>query len=113
MSKQKKTPSHVPLKRSHIPGTQKKEMNFGFHFGFQKNNYLYLLIGLGLNILGFILMIGGGTDDPNVFNEQALFSPIRLTLSPMLIVGGYIVMIFAIMKKNKPTQITQEESANS
>ena len=44
-------------------------MNKIKHFGFDAKNYRILLIGLGINVLGYILMIGGGSDDPNVFNE--------------------------------------------
>ena len=68
-------------------------------FAFQPENYRLLLIGLAINILGFILMIGGGTDNPNNFNADELFSPIRITVSPMLIIAGYIVILYAIMKK--------------
>jgi len=100
MSKQKKitvntrTGYNSPQKKINTDST-------ALHFGFLKMNYKWMFVGLGLNALGFLLMIGGGTNDPNVFNEETLFSPIRLTASPMLIIGGYVVMIFAIMKKNK------------
>ncbi|MCE3297020.1 MAG: hypothetical protein K0R65_2734 [Crocinitomicaceae bacterium] len=70
-------------------------------FAFQKENYKWLIIGLVLNVIGFILMIGGGSDDPNKFNAEELFSPVRLTVSPILIISGYVVMIYAIMKKPK------------
>lgn len=70
-------------------------------FAFQKENYTILLIGLALNVIGFILMIGGGSADPEQFDAKALFSPVRLTIAPILIVAGYIVMIYAIMKKPK------------
>ena len=76
------------------------------HFGFQKENYLLLIIGIVINVVGFILMIGGGTDNPNNFNADELFSPIRITVSPMLIIAGYIVILFAIMKK--PTKSDDE-----
>jgi hypothetical protein len=76
------------------------------HFGFQKENYRLLLIGIVINVVGFILMIGGGTDNPNNFNADELFSPIRITVSPMLIIAGYIVILFAIMKK--PTKSDDE-----
>ena len=79
------------------------------HFGFRKENTKLLLIGLAINILGYILMIGGGSKDPNVFNEEELFSFTRLTLSPILIIGGFVVMIFAIMKKNKSSVTKTEE----
>jgi hypothetical protein len=79
-----------------------------FHFGFRKENYKLLLIGLAINVLGFLLMIGGGSDDPNVFKEDELFSTLRITISPMLIIAGYVVMIFAIMKKSKPSNQVAE-----
>ena len=89
--------------------SDKKINEVNFHFGFRKENYKWLLIGLAINILGFLLMIGGGSDDPNVFKEKELFSTTRLTISPMLIIGRYVVMIFAIMKKNnKPVRKTEE-----
>lgn len=79
-----------------------------FHFGFQKENYKWLLIGLAINILGYILMIGGGSDNPTIFKEEELFSSTRLNVAPVLIIAGFIVMIFAIMKKPKSTEKTEE-----
>jgi hypothetical protein len=73
-------------------------------FAFQKENYKWLIIGLVINVLGFILMIGGGSDDPNKFDAAELFSPVRLTIAPILIIAGYIVMIYAIMKKPKKSE---------
>ena len=70
-------------------------------FGFQPENYKLLLAGLAVNILGFILMIGGGAEDPNTFDEKELFSSTRITLSPILIVIGYVIIFYAIMRKKK------------
>jgi len=67
---------------------------------FSKKNYKLLLIGLGLIMLGFLLMVGGKSNNPNVFNEE-IFSFRRITLAPILILAGYVVEIFAIMKKPK------------
>lgn len=67
-------------------------------FAFEKENYKWMLIGLALIVAGFLLMIGGGSDDPHVFNEK-MFNFQRLTLAPLLILAGYIVEIFAIMKR--------------
>ena len=69
-------------------------------FAFGKQNYKLLLIGLVLILVGFLLMIGGGSDDPNVFSDK-IFNFRRLTLAPILILAGYVVEIFAIMKKPK------------
>jgi len=89
--------------------SEKKTNEVNFHFGFRKENYKLLLIGLAINVIGFLLMIGGGSDDPNVFKEKELFSTTRLTISPILIIGGYVVMIYVIMKKNKSVQSNSEE----
>jgi len=69
-------------------------------FAFGKENYRLMLIGLFFITLGFLLMIGGGSDDPKVFNYE-LFSFRRITLAPILILAGYVIEIFAIMKKPK------------
>ena len=65
---------------------------------FGRENYKYLLIGLGFISLGFILMAGGGSDDPNVWNP-AIFNFRRIRLAPMLILFGILVEIYAIMRK--------------
>lgn len=80
-------------------------------FAFGKENYRILLIGLAINVIGFMLMIGGGSDDPSKFDAKELFSPVRLTLSPILVVAGYIVMIYAIMKKPKSSNTNSNKSA--
>lgn len=69
-------------------------------FAFNRDNYKLLFIGLALIILGFLLMIGGGSEDPDTFSED-IFSFRRMTLAPLLILAGYIVEIFAIMKRPK------------
>ncbi len=70
-------------------------------FPLAKENYILLSIGFGIIVLGFLLMIGGGSDDPNVFKEEELFSFRRTTLAPMLVLFGFIFEIWAIMKKPK------------
>ena len=72
----------------------KKEMPFG------RENYIYVIIGLAFLLVGFILMIGGGSDNPDVFNE-AIFSFRRITLAPILVLIGFGIQIYAIMKKPK------------
>ena len=69
-------------------------------FAFGKENYRLLFIGLAFIALGFILMIGGGSKDPNVFNP-AIFDFQHITLAPILVLAGYVIEIFAIMKKPK------------
>lgn len=82
---------------------EKKNNNNMFAFG--KENYKFLLIGLVINVIGFMLMIGGGSEDPAKFNADELFSARRITIAPILIVLGYIVMIYAIMKKRKSDNV--------
>jgi hypothetical protein len=69
-------------------------------FAFGKENYRLLFIGLAFIVLGFILMIGGGSKDPKVFNP-AIFNFQHITLAPILLLTGYVIEIFAIMKKPK------------
>ncbi len=66
-------------------------------FLFEKVNYTILLIGLGVIALGFILMAGGGSDDPNVFSED-IFSWRRIRLAPTVVLIGFGVTIYAILK---------------
>ena len=70
---------------------------------FGRDNYLWVLIGIAFLLVGFLLMIGGGSDDPDVFNE-AIFSFRRLTLAPILVLAGFGIEIYAIMKKPKNEQ---------
>ena len=67
---------------------------------FGKQNYIIVLIGIALLALGFILMLGGGSNDPDVFNEQ-MFNFRRITLSTILILAGFVVEIVAIFWKKK------------
>lgn len=67
---------------------------------FGRDNYLWVIIGLAFLLIGFILMIGGGSNDPDVFNE-AIFSFRRITLAPILVLIGFGIQIYAIMKKDK------------
>jgi membrane-bound ClpP family serine protease len=79
-----------------------KEVQGLFPLG--RENYKLMIIGLIIIISGFILMIGGGSDDPNVFNED-IFSFRRITLAPFVVLFGFLFQIYAIMKKPK----TEEE----
>ena len=64
-----------------------------------RKNYMFIIIGCLVVLLGFILMSGGGSQDPNVFNEEELFSFRRITLAPFLVMSGYCFVLFGIMKK--------------
>ncbi|MBN3035756.1 MAG: DUF3098 domain-containing protein [Bacteroidales bacterium] len=88
------------VKSSELQEKQKQPPPITGGFAFGRENYRLLLIGLGFIALGFLLMIGGGSDDPNVFSED-IFNFRRLTLAPLLVIAGYVIEIFAIMKKPK------------
>jgi len=66
---------------------------------FNSTNYKLLLIGIGIIILGFVLMSGGGSGDPEVFDTKEIFSARRITVAPIVCLIGYIFVIYAIMKK--------------
>lgn len=76
------------------------EGNEWFQFAFGKVNYIIMIAGLVLLALGYIMLSGGGSDDPNVFNP-AMFDTRRLFVAPILIVLGFVAEIVAIMYKGK------------
>ena len=71
---------------------QKKKSQFIF----QKKNYTFLFIGIVCIALGFILMSGGGSDDPNVFNPE-IYNFRRIRLAPLLVLIGLGIQIYAIL----------------
>lgn len=88
MAKQQKTASATE------PVEEKKKLPF------TKMNYILVIAGVLLIALGMILMIGGSSSDPDVFNEK-MFNFQRLTLSPILILLGFVVEIVAIFWRKK------------
>jgi len=80
------------------PEVKKDKENLTFVF--TRENYKIMFIGLGLLALGFLLMIGGGSDTITKF-EPSIFDFQRITLAPILILAGYGVEIYAIMKLPK------------
>ena len=71
-------------------------------FALSAKNYKVMLIGIAVVILGFILMIGGGTENPMEFNDE-IFSFRRITLAPIVVMAGYVVIFYSILKKNSST----------
>lgn len=68
---------------------------------FNKENYKWMLIGLAVLAIGFFLMAGGKSSNPQVFDPKEVYSPVRITLAPLLIIIGFVIEIYAIMKKTK------------
>jgi len=79
--------------------TQKTETHNN-EFLFEKRNYLIMLVGLIVIALGFILMSGGGSDDPAVFNEE-IYNFRRIRLAPTLVLIGLAIEIYAIFANPK------------
>ncbi len=71
----------------------------GFAFG--KDNYKILIVGVLVVIIGYMLMVGGGAENPNEFHEDEIFSFRRITLSPIVILAGFVIVLLGIMKKSK------------
>lgn len=77
-------------------GEQKRKLENKEEFIFQRENYKWMFIGLGFILLGFGLMAGGGSDDPNVFNPD-IFSWRRVRLAPALVLIGFAIEVYAIL----------------
>ncbi len=78
--------------------SKKEEQKSEFLFG--KKNYIIMLVGIVFIALGFILMAGGGSDDPEIFNEE-IYNFRRIRLAPTLVLIGLAIEIYAIMAKPK------------
>jgi hypothetical protein len=78
----------------------KREIKDTAGFALGKENYKLMAIGFAIIVAGFILMAGGGSDDPNVFNPE-IFSFRRITFAPVILLIGFAFEIYAIMKKPK------------
>ena len=89
-------------KNNKIQNSENQENTF--YFG--KENYKWMLIGLALIIVGFLLMLGAdantvdGKLDPNAWNED-IFSIRRIRIAPLLVIAGFVVQVFAILKRNR------------
>ncbi len=66
---------------------------------FGKENYGMMLAGLVVLAIGFFLMAGGKSADPKVFDDNEVYSFTRITVAPVLIIAGFVIEIFAIMRK--------------
>ena len=80
--------------RFYIDMKNEKEFLFG------KRAYRIMGIGIALIVLGFVLMTGGGSDDPNVFNPE-MYSPLRIRLAPTLVLAGFTALVVAILATKK------------
>lgn len=68
-------------------------------FVFKKKNYLLMGLGIVFMIIGYLLMQGGGSEDPNVFNDE-IFNARRITWAPLMLIIGLVIEVYAIMASN-------------
>ena len=68
---------------------------------FEKENYLWMLGGIVIMAIGLLLMVGGKSKDPNSFNYDEVYSTLRISVAPVLIIIGLGIEIYAIFKKPK------------
>jgi hypothetical protein len=68
---------------------------------FDKTNLMWMLGGVAIMVLGYILMAGGKSEDPNVFNPDEVYSSMRITVAPILILAGLVVLIYSIFRHPK------------
>ena len=87
-------PAPIAAKKTAVPPA-------GIGTLFEKGNLTVMLLGLVLIILGFILMAGGRSTDPNIFNPNEVYSTMRITVAPILILAGLVVEIVAILRNPK------------
>lgn len=73
---------------------EKKDIGFAL----PSSNYKFIWIGIAVIVFGFILMAGGKSDDPQVFNE-AMFSVRRIVIAPVIVLAGFMFEFYAIMRK--------------
>ena len=78
----------------------KNENKEKVNFALGRENYRLLAIGFAIIVAGFLLMLGGKSEDPNEFSDK-IFSFRRITLAPLVVLAGFIFEIWAIMKKPK------------
>jgi uncharacterized membrane protein len=68
---------------------------------FDKENLLWMLGGIAVMIIGFLLMAGGRSEDPNVFDPKEVYSTTRITIAPILILVGLVILVIAIFRHPK------------
>lgn len=78
-----------------------------------KKNYYFIIIGVVVVFIGFILMSGGGAEDPKVFQEEEMFSPMRITVAPFLVILGYVVVLWGILKRPETDMVVEPSPKES
>lgn len=97
------SPKNTPKRKT---GASKEEEKNTI-FPFTRENYVLMIVGLVVVLIGYLLMVGGKSPDPNEFYPDQVYSFRRITLSPIVILIGFLIEIYAIMKRPKKKPIQQ------
>jgi hypothetical protein len=89
------------MKQTKAAPTTKTNRSAGMGNLFEKENLRWMVVGLVVMTIGFLLMAGGGSPDPNVFQPSEVYGFRRITVAPIIILAGLIVLIVAIFRKPK------------
>ena len=103
----KSAPAPAPVrreKRESKLNLSSQELIFG------RQNFMYMGIGLALILVGLLAMAGGGMPDPNQWEPERIYSFRRITLAPLLMVAGFVVVILGIFKKNNRPVSTDSDN---
>ncbi len=108
---QVRKPAPAPVRpreqRESLFSTGSNELIFG------RQNFQWMGIGLGLVILGLVLMMGGKQPSPDVWDESQIYSFRRITLAPLCMVAGFLVVIYGIFKNDTTSADAAETSADA
>jgi hypothetical protein len=94
----KKTTPTVKATPPKTPAQPEKKMVF------ERENYILFFVGIAFIVIGYIIMAGGHTNDPNQFHPDEIFAWRRINLAPTLVLMGFGIEIVAIMYRKKKTQ---------
>jgi hypothetical protein len=97
----KQPPQKQAPQKEKQPAAQNKQNAPLAPFPFQKSNYLIMIAGVAVILIGFMLMSGGATTDKNIFPKDEIYSFRRITLAPIVVMIGFAIEVFAILKRPK------------
>jgi hypothetical protein len=86
-----------------VPRPKSNQAKKEYTFLFDKENYMWMIGGIVLILIGFMLMAGGKSPNPHEFHYEEIYSFRRITLAPLVLMAGFVVEVYAIMKKPKDT----------
>ncbi len=114
MAKKAQRRATVPQpKRATPTPTRRKEKTDGLfstgsdEFIFDRQNFIWMGVGLALVLLGLLAMSGGAMPDPNTWDPNIIYSFRRITLAPILMVAGFLVVIYGIFKTSSPEAVAE------